>query len=157
MNNQQLIQEASATFHQMAGLEAEAFESQWIDFSSSEWISNTQKNGHDYAMSSISCLRSSVLDFIIQKVNQSDYGASCNYELFEERRQDKLRELLSVLSLTEEESNYFKDKTDFIEEFCPYEMICEECGKEDSTFASAKSLQMEGLELCSNCLDKRYC
>ena len=134
------------------------FQGHWVTVSFEEWKTHLKKKALDNKLiTSVSCLKLEFLDFVIEKIKHNRYGASCDYELFEQRRQEEIELFLSDFTLTAEESAYFKERVGFIEDFSPYATFCSDCDGEVSAFASAKSLQMEGVELCSHCLNSRYC
>lgn len=98
-----------------------------------------------------------LLDCIAEKINSSDFGSITHYELYEQRRQAEIELFLSALMISEEDKRYFKDKVEYIEEFSSFVAQCADCSKEVLPHAAALSEQMEGVELCTSCLNSRYC
>jgi len=139
---------ATHVYHNIA---AESIDGTWNEFSLNDWVLNVENQKPDDSYNP-QCLRVALLDYFIEKANKCTYGASCDYELFEERKQAEIETLLLTLSLSDDKKRIFKEKTGFIEESSPYEMICEKCGTKDSAFASAKSIEIEAMELCKGCL-----
>lgn len=153
---QQLTHEALTIFQNVTGLKIDSLQGHWVCISIRDWISFLHDTTHN-DNTATQGMRLTLLDFIAEKINQHTFGAGSHYELYEARRLEELGYFLSVLSMTEEEASYFKEKTEYSDDSCACTMCCEQCGNEDSAFASAKSLQMEGVELCTHCLNSRYC
>lgn len=129
----------------------------WVSLELDGWLSfaNNQSINHA-ATGSLSDLTLCFLDFLKEKINDGGYGAGCHYELYEERRQEEIEIFLAKLNLTDEESRYFKKKIEYIDNFTSFMSPCNDCENEVSPHESAMSLQMEGEDLCSICLNKRY-
>ena len=93
------------------------------------------------------------IDFVIQKINDSGYGSSCHYELYESRRQETIKTVLARLSdkLTTSEIAYFKQKVGYEEEFKDESGECLQCGQIITALEDAYSCQYVGKPLCSGC------
>lgn len=154
MKSQQNISKAQNTFINLTGNEDTTVQGGWVSVSLHEWIVYLeQKVCVNHSLMTDEWLRHEFLNFIIQALDNCSYGAGCNYELYEERKQDDIQFFLSTLLLTPEESRYVKQESGYIDDFSPYVMICSKCGNEDAAIASAKSLQREGIELCTQCFN----
>lgn len=136
----------------------EIFHGQWVTFSVGEWVAHLEKKAerHDINASG-NCLELELLDYIAQKIRHQNYGAVCDYELTEARRQEEIEWFLFYFALSAEEERYFKERVGFIEDFSPYTAECADCNGCVSALESAISRPLEGEELCTRCLGSRYC
>lgn len=82
------------------------------------------------------------LDFAIERINQSTFGCGLVYELYIERKQAAIENLLldNEAMLSQDEIAYIKSKTDYTENFKPYEEYYEETGQMLSGLALAHKI-----------------
>lgn len=106
--------------------------------------------GKDISNLSNKNIRKACIDYIIFNNSHNNYGDGQFFEIYENRRQTDLNELLSCLTLYECEVQYLKSGSDFYEgdEYFQY---CEECEEKLSSDQGCISLQIEGRILCNSC------
>ena len=137
--------------------ESYRFDGQWVSLSLDEWLLYVETQSFDINTFNVALnLKRYFLDFVIEKINNANYGAGCHYELYEQRHQAEIEIFLSQLNLTDDESHFFKEKVGYEDDFNPFMIPCDECDEEVSPHASAMSIQLEGRELCYSCLSACY-
>lgn len=124
----------------------------WIDISAHELHQYSKKNCPSYPDVTKQEIRANFIELIINKISQNSYGASQVYELYEERKQDTLRDLFECLSFSQDEIVLIKNRCDYSENMTAYKDSCEECGIDVAALQMAMSLNMSGKTLCTHCL-----
>jgi hypothetical protein len=134
------------------------YEGKWVQIHLQSWI--------DYASNSLANITSSdtvklerlFVDFLKNKIFEANYGSGCFYEIYERRRQDEARVILSSLNLNDDDLSYFKNSVEIIDDESYSISICEECDTEFSNRSShlIHSLAIGGQELCHSCFNSYF-
>lgn len=124
----------------------------WIDVNAHELHEYSKKKCHSYPDVTDQEIRNNFIELIINKIGLHSYGSSQIYELYEERKQETLRDLFDCLSFSEDEIVLIKDRCDYLENMEIYKDSCEECGVDVGALQMAMSLNMASKTLCTHCL-----
>tara|TARA_Y100000588_G_C13984204_1_gene808594 strand:- start:397 stop:876 length:480 start_codon:yes stop_codon:yes gene_type:complete len=137
--------------------ESEEFHGMWVSITLDEWLSYAkEKSLFDATCILTTNVKKHFCDFLIKKIYDCCYGSGSYYEIYEQRRQEEIEIFLSKLHLSENATIYFKEKVEYIGDFCSFSSKCEQCEEEVSPKIIAMSLQVDGKELCTSCLNSLY-
>lgn len=124
----------------------------WIEVNTHELHEYSNKKCHSSPDVTDQEIRTNFIELIINKIGQHSYGSGQVYELYEERKQETLRDLFECLSFSEDEVILIKDRCDYSEDMEFFKDSCDECGVDVGALQMAMSLNMSGKTRCTNCL-----
>lgn len=124
----------------------------WIDVNAHELHEYSKKNCHSYPDVADQEIRNHFIELIIHKINQHSYGASQVYDLYEERKQETLRDLFERLSFSDNERVLINNRCEYSDNTEAYNDSCDECGVDVGALQMAMSLNMASKTLCTHCL-----
>ena len=125
---------------------------EWIEINAHELKDKVEQLGYEETGVTHSIIRNGYIQLLIHKINNHSYGSGSICEIYEQRKQDTIKDVFCHF-LTNDEVELIKRQCDYFEEIESFTDSCYNCCTALNALQYKQSMATEGIACCIDCLE----